>query len=403
MGKKKPQVSPSALVQGFILTLKTEGKAPSTVAFLQGNLRRFLWYAKQEGWPDDVRAIDSWRVREFLAYAATASNRWGITGNGCESSREPSATGGWRYYRTLRHLFNWAIAEGLIEESPLANIKVKPPKEKPVEPYTQEELRKLIAVCEYDFANGDRFLGSRNKAIILLFVDTGLRRGEMAGLKVFDVDLEKGRIVFVGKGGWHRVVAFNAGAKKALWRYMLHRPNNGQPWLWLTEEGVRLTWKGIDSAFSRIKARSGVNGSGGVHKLRHVKEACGHDLSGDQLAELATQIANSARRDFIKEWGAVAEECDNACVSNDTRRRRLRKALQRCLLHRFGAVSEYRTSLNDRSRHLCQGFEQYDNVLRHIVTDVRRGGTLKQPAEDLGVPIKDVYDYLRRKKYREKR
>jgi len=77
-------------------------------------------------------------------------------------------------------LFNWAIAEGLIEESPLANIKVKPPKEKPVEPYTQEELRKLIAVCEYDFANGDRFLGSRNKAIILLFVDTGLRRGDTA-------------------------------------------------------------------------------------------------------------------------------------------------------------------------------------------------------------------------------
>jgi len=76
-------------------------------------------------------------------------------------------------------------------------------------------------------------------------------------------------ILYTGKGGWQRAVAFNAGAKKALWRYMLHRPNNGQPWLWLTEEGKRLTWKGIDSAFSRIKVRAGVNGPGGVHKLRH--------------------------------------------------------------------------------------------------------------------------------------
>ena len=269
MRKKKSQLFLSAVVQGFVLTLKTEGKAASTVEFLQGNLRRFLWYANQKGWPDDVQAIDAWRVREFLGYAATACDRWGLTGNGSESCRQPSATGGWRYYRTLRRLFNWAIAEGLMEESPLANIKIKPPKEKPVEPYTQEELRKLVAVCDHDVADGDCFLGSRNKAIILLFVDTGLRRGEMADLKLSDTDLKKGRIVLVGKGGWQRSVAFNSGAKKAFWRYMLHRPNNGQPWLWLTEEGKRLTWKGIDSAFSRIKARAGVNGTGGVHKLRH--------------------------------------------------------------------------------------------------------------------------------------
>ena len=151
MGKKKSQMSLSTLVQGFVLTLKTEEKAVSTVEFLRGNLRRFLWYTNQKGWLDDVQAIDAWRVREFLGYAATVRNRWGLTGNGSESCRQPSATGGWRYYRTLRRLFNWAIAEGLMEESPLANIKIKPPKEKPVEPYTQEELRKLVSVCDNDF------------------------------------------------------------------------------------------------------------------------------------------------------------------------------------------------------------------------------------------------------------
>jgi hypothetical protein len=43
-------------------------------------------------------------------------------------------------------------------------------------------------------------------------------------------------------------------------------------------------------------------------------------------------------------------------------------------------------------------------VLRHIEADVStHGGTLKQRAEDLGVPVGDVYDCLRRKKYRDKR
>lgn len=60
MGKRKSPLPLSALVQGFILSVKTEGKAPSTVDFLEGNLRRFLWYARQQGWPDDAQAVDAW-------------------------------------------------------------------------------------------------------------------------------------------------------------------------------------------------------------------------------------------------------------------------------------------------------------------------------------------------------
>ena len=65
MGKREVPLSLPALVQGFILTVKTEGKAPSTVDFLEGNLRRFLWYARQQGWPDDAQAVDAWKIREF--------------------------------------------------------------------------------------------------------------------------------------------------------------------------------------------------------------------------------------------------------------------------------------------------------------------------------------------------
>lgn len=44
-----------------------EGKAHSTVDFLEGNLCRFLWYAEREGWPDDARAVDAWKLRKFLS------------------------------------------------------------------------------------------------------------------------------------------------------------------------------------------------------------------------------------------------------------------------------------------------------------------------------------------------
>lgn len=67
MLRRQNHVSLFAFVQGFILTIKTVGKAHSTIDFLEGNLGRFLWYAEREGWPDDARPVDAWKFRKFLS------------------------------------------------------------------------------------------------------------------------------------------------------------------------------------------------------------------------------------------------------------------------------------------------------------------------------------------------
>jgi hypothetical protein len=41
-----------SLVNGFLLTKRTEGKNPRTVEYYEGNLQQFLWYADKEGWSD---------------------------------------------------------------------------------------------------------------------------------------------------------------------------------------------------------------------------------------------------------------------------------------------------------------------------------------------------------------
>ena len=64
--------------------------------------------------------------------------------------------------------------------SPLAKIHFKSPAAPQVEPYTQEELKRLLAVCNLDIKTGARFTGLRNRAMLLLFLDAGLRRAEMA-------------------------------------------------------------------------------------------------------------------------------------------------------------------------------------------------------------------------------
>lgn len=259
-----------SLVKGFVLTYQTDAKSPRTVEYYRENLRRFLWYAQNQDWPDDARLITEWHIREFLAYTGTEIHRWGLEGNGSETSRYKAS------YSTVRHyfvvlscFFNWAVREAFLKESPLAKIKVAKPKPKVITPYSPEEIKRMLAVCDYDYQHNAKFLATRTKAMILVLLDTGMRLSELAGMKLSDVENEKGWIKVSGKGSKQRVVRMGKTAQKAIWRYLLFRPHNGETRLWLTQQGRSLGADAIQSLIKRLKQRAEVNGYGTTHRFRH--------------------------------------------------------------------------------------------------------------------------------------
>jgi site-specific recombinase XerD len=214
--------------------------------------------------------ITEWHIREFLAYTGGEGNRWGLAGNGSESSR-PKATycTVHHYYCVLKAFFNWCVREDFITESPLAKIKLKNPKLNVVQPYSNQDILKLIRLCDYDCKNNARLLGSRNKAIILMFLDTGLRASELANIKLDDIDSERGWIKVKGKGAKERLVRIGATAQKALWRYLVYREKSKCEELWITEEGKPMKVGGIQIMLVRLKRRAGVTAQGSCHKFRH--------------------------------------------------------------------------------------------------------------------------------------
>ncbi len=151
----------------------------------------------------------------------------------------------------------------------MAKIKVGKPKPKVITLYSSEEICRMLAVCDLDCAHGAKFLGSRNRAIILVLLDTGIRLSELTGMHVVDIDAESGRFKVLGKGRKERMVRLGKTTRKALWRYLMHRPQNKSSELWLTEEGRPLNPSGIQAMVKRLKERAGVNGSGSVHRFRH--------------------------------------------------------------------------------------------------------------------------------------
>jgi site-specific recombinase XerD len=259
-----------SLVNGFVLTKQTEGKSPRTVEFYSENLKRFLWYASRQDWPDDIRIITEWHIREFLGYVANEKCRWGLEGNGSETSQsKASHTTVHHYFVVLANFFGWVVREGFLKESPTAKIKVAKPKEKVIKPYTYEEISRILAICDYDYEHNAKFLGSRNKAIVLVLLDTGVRLSELVGITLEDINTSNGNIRIMGKGNKERIVRIGKVAQKSIWRYLIYRPENGRRELWLSEEGRKLSCTGVQSLIQSLKQRAGISGNGSVHRFRH--------------------------------------------------------------------------------------------------------------------------------------
>lgn len=141
-----------SLLKGFVLTKQTEGKSPRTVEYYRDNLKRFIWYAEKQIWPDDIRLLTEWQIREFLGYVTGEANRWGLKGNGSETSkRKATQSTVHHYFVAISVFFNWVNQEGFIQSNPVTRIEVAKPKPRVITPYRIEEIKRMLAVCDYDY------------------------------------------------------------------------------------------------------------------------------------------------------------------------------------------------------------------------------------------------------------
>jgi integrase/recombinase XerC/integrase/recombinase XerD len=110
-------------------------------------------------------------------------------------------------------LLNWSINEGILETNPLLRIKVPRAEKKVVKSLTSTEVNQLI------MSLGNSFDGVRNKAMILVLVDCGLRLGELLNTELVDINLEQQVMKVDGKTG-EGMVRYGTTTAKALKQYL---------------------------------------------------------------------------------------------------------------------------------------------------------------------------------------
>jgi len=155
------------------------------------------------------------------------------------------------------------MREGFIADNPLDHLKTPKINHKVVQALSPSEVERLLNAC-----SGKSMLDVRNKAILCVLLDTGLRVSELANLKLEDVDMNTGAIIVRhGKGSKQRIVRIGSKAQKALWRYVTIYRRGDSDSLFLTRSGESLDVVGIKILVRRLSKKAGVKIY--AHKLRH--------------------------------------------------------------------------------------------------------------------------------------
>lgn len=280
---KSPDVDNAGYIKMFIATKNAENRSHRTLEYYASELKHASDAVGKdfERWtPGDIRA--------FMTAAA----------------RRVSPTTVNNKLRVLSSFFTWMEGEGFVQRSPMRKVRgMKSPK-RTRSPFSATEVEKLRAACRCD----------RERAMVEFLLSSGVRVGELSGLKVGDVDFSSRTARVIGKGDKERTVYFSEQAGFYLGSYLKSRGFESDVLFASMEKGHGLLSVGaIESIVRDIGRRAGVSKTH-PHRFRHtmatdalkrgmpieeIKELLGHEKIETTLiyAEVdKLNVLNNARR-----------------------------------------------------------------------------------------------------------
>src|SRR3954452_25386159 len=276
-----PTTGNDLLLRSFARSLRARNRSPRTVQAYLESAQLLAAYTGR-----DLDSLTRADVEDFL---------------GDQLSRHRATTAAGRY-RNLQQFYRWAVEEQLVEVSPMAGLRPPTVPETPVPVLDEAAIGRVLGTM-----NGREFEDRRDTAIVRLFLDTGMRLSEVAGLRLTDVDLDADVAIVMGKGHRPRACPFGDKTGQAIERYLRERNKHSlatRPELWVGARGV-LTGNGITQMLRRRAKQARIEHLH-PHMFRHTF-AHRWLSEGGQEQDLM-RLAGWRSREMLARYGASAAD-----------------------------------------------------------------------------------------------
>lgn len=234
----------------FRVYCSAKGLSPRTIEtylFSIGRLERFLNRASET-----PHIPDHHELRQFIGY---------MLGRGL--SRQTIRV----RMRSVRVFLGFLEREGIMERNPMRRVEIPRVPESIPTVLTDDQMAALIKALDRP-----GWHSKRNRAMVMTFLDTGVRLSELIGLDLSDVDLRQGSVlVRNGKGARDRTVYAGHSLRRALRQWVEARGVSPScPGLFITKRDTRIHRRYIGRIVENAASRAGLSGLRvHPHALRH--------------------------------------------------------------------------------------------------------------------------------------
>jgi site-specific recombinase XerD len=251
-------------VQEYLESQRKDKRQPKTLEWHQTALHLFHQYLREECQCVSVDQITETEVRGWITFLR----------------EQPTARGTFRsagtvqsYARSVRAFCQWLARHRYLSRIPFARRllpQVGPPLPHLLEPEEWERLLQACQLNEGSVASAEQ--GARNRALLWVFAETGMRPWEVCRLHLSNVDREQGLLRVKGKDARWRLVPLGSEGLRHLLAYVdgfrlqsvkqEKRRRVGEEPLFVSETGHPLRKNTIDLVLSRLRKRAGITRKG---------------------------------------------------------------------------------------------------------------------------------------------
>jgi len=271
--------------QAFLSRCYSQNLSELTIEWYARRLKLFLRFLAEKS-IDDVGAVTAILIRDYLG----SQRQKGI---GSETI--------YRDWGAMKCFFRFIHREKVITENPMDRVE-QPRREKHIiKPMNMEQVRELLSKPDLRTVEG-----KRDKALMLLMVDSGLRVSEAISVQIDRIDWTGPSVTVMGKGRKERTIPLGNSTAEAMREYEKARKKSDKPLFFLSRRGHAMNNRYVQVAMRKYGKMTSITGIRiSPHTLRHTF-ATQYIKNGGDVFSLQNIIGHS-RLDMVRIYVNLAQ------------------------------------------------------------------------------------------------